>query len=60
MQAFVLQMTGRPGFDRFLMRLDHWKINYHAFEISEAVFDNTSVSTPRDAFKLLRITPNMK
>ena len=37
-KVFILQMTERPGFDRFLMRLDHWGINYEAFEISEDIF----------------------
>ena len=52
-------MTGRPGFDRFLMRLDHWGINYEAFEVSEKVFDYTCVTTAREAFKLLKITPKL-
>jgi hypothetical protein len=47
---FLLQMTERPGFDRFLYRLQHWSIDYQAFEIPKAVYDVSQVTTPREAF----------
>lgn len=56
-QAIILQMTERPGFDRFLLRLEQKEINYKTYEIPEGVYNNAHVSTPREAFKLLRITP---
>jgi len=52
-------MTERPGFDRFIMRLDHWGISHQAFEVSEDVFHETDITTPREAFKLFKITPHM-
>ena len=52
MQVFILQMTGRPGFQRFLMRLNHWAIKYKAFEVSEEVYNNAHVSTPREEFSV--------
>lgn len=56
--VYILQMTGRPGFHRFLMRLNHWAIKYQTFEVSEDVYNNANVSTPREEFKLFKITPN--
>lgn len=52
--AFFLQIK---GFDRFIMRLDHWGISYVAFEVSKEDFDQADILTPREAFKLLKITP---
>lgn len=37
-ECWILQMPGRPGFDRFLTRLDHWGLIYEAFDISEDAF----------------------
>lgn len=52
---FLLQMTERPGFDRFLYRLQHWSIDYQAFEIPKAVYDVSQVTTPREAFRLFHL-----
>mmetsp|Transcript_26708 Transcript_26708/g.31076 ORF Transcript_26708/g.31076 Transcript_26708/m.31076 type:complete len:342 (-) Transcript_26708:1539-2564(-) len=64
-EAIILQMPGRPGFDRFLRRLEFWGINYQAHNISETVFDYASVTfgriaTDREAFKMYHICPQNK
>lgn len=50
-------MTERPGFDRFLIRLKHWGIEYQAFDIPEEVYNEANIVTPREAFKLFKIAP---
>ena len=50
-------MTERPGFDRFLLRLQHWGITYQAFDVPRCVYDQANVTTPREAFTLFKITP---
>ncbi len=51
------------GFDRFIMRLHHWGICIEAFDISKEVYDEANsndllkILTPREAFKLLKVTP---
>ncbi len=38
LKAWVLQMPDRPGFDRFLMRLERLGLTYNTYEIDEKVF----------------------
>ena len=43
-ECWILQMPGRPGFDRFLLRLDHWGLTYNTFDISEDAFHTAAQS----------------
>lgn len=57
-QVFILQMTERPGFDRFLIRLKYWGIHYEIYDVSEEGYDMADITTPREVFKLFRMTRN--
>jgi hypothetical protein len=57
-QAFILQMIERPGFDRFLLRIKYWGMEYQTFDIPEEVYNQADVITPREAFKLFKIVPS--
>lgn len=51
-------MTERPGFDRFLIRLKYWGIHYEIYDVSEEGYDMADITTPREVFKLFRMTRN--
>jgi predicted nicotinamide N-methyase len=59
-ECWILQMPGRPGFDRFLLRLEHWGLNYETFDIREDVFQTAAkymgpLKSDIDDFKLFVI-----
>lgn len=37
-ECWILQMPSRPGFDRFLLRLEKWGLIYESYEIDEQVW----------------------
>ena len=56
-ECWILQMPERPGFDRFLLRLEHWGLSYEAFSIEPDVFDSAEhcmgkISSNVDDFQL--------
>ena len=56
-ECWILQMPGRPGFDRFLLRLDYWGLCYESFDISQdafriAVENMGKINADIDDFKL--------
>jgi hypothetical protein len=59
-ECWILQMSERPGFDRFLLRLEHWNLTYETIDISEDVFNCAErcmgkISSNIDEFKLYTI-----
>ncbi len=54
-EVYILQMTERPGFDQFLLRIEYWKLSYEMYEISEKVYKTSKVAMPREAFKWIKI-----
>ena len=59
-ECWILQMPERPGFDRFLLRLEHWHLTYETIDISEDVFNSAEhcmgkISSSIDDFKLYSI-----
>ena len=61
-EAWVLQLVSRPGFDRFLRRLEQRGLTYTRFEIGEqeyhlATSSIQALKTPRDQFGLFVISP---
>lgn len=37
-ECWILQMPSRPGFDRFLLRLERWGLIYESYEIDDQVW----------------------
>ena len=54
-KVYILQMTERPGFDQFLLRLEHWGLSYQMFEVSNKVYNTSTVKMPREAFKWIKV-----
>lgn len=60
-ECWILQMPSRPGFDRFLLRLEYWGLDVQSFDISELVFEAATkhmgnVHSTIEDFKLYVIT----
>jgi hypothetical protein len=59
-EAWVLQLVSRPGFDRFLRRLEQRGLTYTRFEIGEREYQLAAgieaLKTPRDQFGLFVIS----
>ena len=54
-EVYILQMTERPGFNQFLLRLEHWGLSYQMYEVSNKVYETSKVSMPREAFKWIKV-----
>ena len=63
-ECWVLQMPERPGFDRFLLRLEKWGLEYEPLDISEDVFETAQnmckMKSDIDDFKLFVIRSQAK
>lgn len=57
-EVFILQMTERPGFDQFLLRLEYWGVSYTMHDVSEMVHEISKVSMTKESFKWIKIESN--